>query len=414
MKFLKLLTCALTGAALSTSAFANLEKVSTANQDFGQQLIERVVKEEHKKDANKNVFLSPLSASLALSMLANGAGGSTLNGIVNALSAKGLTVKELNEANKAIVASLSRGSLATAKDASFTLTIANSIWNDSESLFSYAPAYERDMKSVYQAEVKSIAFKKSGAGLVNKWASDKTNGKIPSIIDQETIDSLWFILMNATYFKANWADPFYEVATKKNVDFTLASGAKAKVEMMQQSEKQLYWETEEAQIVELPYAGYRASMLVMLPKPGHSIDSLISGKKSLAAGAVLKDFQRNADTHRVILSLPKFSFEYSVKLNDVLKALGMTMAFDDAADFSLIGSPASKVGLVKQNTFVKIDEKGTEAAAVTLVGGMEATSVPAPVPTVTMNVNRPFYVTIIDRENQLPIFSGVVMNPAAE
>lgn len=414
MKLLQILTCALTCAALSTSAFANLEKVSTANQDFGQQLIQRVVKDEHSKDPNKNVFLSPLSASLALSMLANGAGGSTLNGIVSALSAKGLTVKELNEANKAIVASLSKGSIASAHEAPFTLTIANSIWSDSESLFSYRPAYVTDMKSVYQADVKSLAFKKGGATQVNQWASDKTNGKIPSIIDQDTIDKLWFILMNATYFKANWADPFYEQATKKNADFTLDSGAKAKVEMMQQSEKQRYWETEEAQIVELPYAGYRASMLVMLPKPGHSVDSLLSGPKSLAAGAVLKDFERNAETTRVILSLPKFGFEYSVKLNDVLKSLGMSLAFDDSADFSLIGAPASKVGLVKQNTFVKVDEKGTEAAAVTIIGGMEATSVPAPVPTVTMNVNRPFYVTIIDRENQLPIFSGVVMKPEAK
>jgi serine protease inhibitor len=400
--------------ALATPSFASLERVSAANQNFADTLVQSVVKEEHAANPEKNVFLSPLSASLALSMLLNGAEGSTFAGIAQTLQAQGLSLREINEGNQALVKSLSQGSLAAAADRAvpFTLSIANSVWSDSESAFQYRADYVKNMKSVYNAEVKALAFKKGGAVAVNQWASDKTNGKIPSIIDQDTMDSLWFILMNATYFKANWQDPFYEYATKANVPFTLSSGATVPVSMMQQSEKQLYWETNDAQVVELPYEGGRVSMLVVLPKAGQTVDALLA--KGVAGGALLEDFAAQASVHRVNLSLPKFGFEYSVKLNDVLKALGMTAAFDDGANFAAIGSPASKVGLVKQNTFVKVDEKGTEAAAVTLIGGMEATSMPAPVPFAEMKVDRPFFVTVIDRQHRLPIFSGVVMNPEAK
>ena len=349
----------------------------------------------------------------------NGAAGSTLDAVRSALRYDELTTAEVNSANRALIERYAApadkrvrgpgGETAVDDEAPpFTLTIANSVWSASASSFRFHDSYIAAMREMYATEARAIDFADPAAAAeINAWASAATAGRISEVITPDVLAELWFVLLNATYFKANWLSEFPEGNTHE-AGFVRADGSKSTVQMMEQFSDFAYLESEQYQAVKLPYAESTVSMLVVLPKPGFSLDELVAGSR-IGGAALLDDFRAGAEERRVKLSLPKFGFAYSAQLKAVLQALGMDLAFSDLADFSLLGSPATKVDFVKQDTFVKVDEKGTEAAAVTVIGGVP-TSAPAGDP-ILLVVDRPFLVMIVDDDLDLPIFSGLVMNP---
>ena len=402
------------GHAISQEPIATVQP----NNEFGYALTKTVARAQLAKNANQNIFLSPVSAAVALQMLLNGAGkgSTTYSEITTALGVESLDLEAINHANADLLTQLQKPTADTTPPGRrrpgpppvpFTLKIANSVWSNSTGLFKYNSSFVSRLEKSYSADARSVDFRAAEGPLaINGWASEKTNGKIPKVIDAPTLAPLAFVMMNATYFKANWLTPFDERSTTRNSAFTLGDGAKAEVEMMN-SREYGYAETENAQTMELPYAGGNASMYVVLPKEGIKLsDSLTDANGPLSSAFWVQ--VAKAQKMTAVFSMPKFSFSYEAKLNDYLKAMGMNTVFTNNADLSALGTPATRVSLVKQDTFIKVDEKGTEAAAVTVIGGVGSGR---PVKTHIMRVDRPFLISIVEKNTGSVLFLGVISNP---
>lgn len=351
---------------------------------------------------NKNFMASPLSVKMALAMAANGAGGETRSQILNAAEIENLDV--FNRFSQAAIAKYGKTDL-------MKLEIANSAWiNESRTSQTFNRDYRDKMENFYDGELGRIN-NDNGVKTVNDWVNGKTRGKIPAIIDN---NDFWAILVNAIYFKGAWENEFSEDATKE-AEFTNLDGTKTTMDFMHRTAWMNYCKTENVKILELPYK-YRASsfdengeylwtdvyedldvsMYILLSdenvdKPAQAIEKCLSGD--------------NFKQEYVRLSLPKFKIEYSASLKDVLKKMGIQDAFgDESADFSRMFDRGNMwIDDVLHKTFISVDEKGTEAAAVTAVG-MAGTSLP-PQP-IELNVNKPFTFLIRDNANGEILFIG--------
>jgi serine protease inhibitor len=407
--------------ALSNSTWGagDFQVTVIPNNNFGFQLFKAVARTEWASDLNKNILFSPISSGMALQMLMNGApqSSTTYREFFKSMGFNNVELRTINDTNLALLQKfeqLSSSSGAPVRGSNntgvpFTLKLANSIWSNAGSSFSFSPNFTQTLRESYFASTNSTNFlEPSGADKINEWASQATNGKVPKVIDFQTLQSLAFVLMNATYFKANWFDPFDKIMSQQDVNFTKADGTSTRIRMMQ---KRLngYRETRSSQVMELGYAGGSASMYIVLPKPGNSLSQILQESD----GPLNSRFWSNlaaCEKKPADFYLPAFQYDYQVMLNDTLKALGVKIAFTDAADFSALGSPSTKIDLVKQNSFIKVDEEGTEAAAVTLVGG-RATAEPIPVAYPVMRVDHPFLYFVIEKSTGSILFIGLVSNP---
>lgn len=347
----------------------------------------KTIAADEKKD---NLFISPLSASIALSMSANGAAGETLEEMKATLGFKDYSLDEMNEYYNKLI----NGLLTV--DNSTTLGIANSIWIKKG--FDVKQPFIDLNKEAYDAEVRTLEFDAKAVDIINQWCSNKTNKRIPKVL-AEISENARLFLINALYFKGTWTSEFNKSNTKKE-DFTTVSGQKSEVELMRQECDTPYLEDEGMQIVELPYGNEAFSMVVLLPEEGRSIDDAI---QQLTADNWNKWMQA-LSSHTVDIKLPKFKLEYDRDLMEDLKKMGMTLPFiQGVADFSNISSTGLHIGMVKQNTFVEVNEEGTEAAAVTVIG-FETTSVGGG--KVSFHVNRPFVYIIKEKSTGAILFMG--------
>lgn len=345
------------------------------------------------EDKNKSYFVSPLSLHIALGMLLNGADGQTKTEIQNVLKTNDLSEDELNTIYSELITNLPK------TDPKVTNTIANSIWQRQD--FPVEEAFVKTLKQTFNAQHYTKDFSQPATlDALNGWASDNTNGKIKKILHEISNDQVMF-LINALYFKGDWKYPFDEKNTYK-ATFSGISGNK-ETDMMQMTKELKYAATDSYQAVELPYGNGKYVMTVILPS-GESTDKVVNGFSSVN----WQELTGKLTEQKVIIGLPKFEMEYNIKLNDVLISMGMPSAFSSTADLSKISPPAGKikVGFVKQDTFLAVDEVGTEAAAVTTIS-IELTSVPN-YPTVICN--RPFLFTISERTSNTIMFIGKIVN----
>lgn len=346
-----------------------------------------------KEDKAKSYFVSPLSLHIALGMLLNGSDGQTKKEIQNVLKTNDLTDEELNTIYNELINGLPKA------DPKVTNTIANSVWQHNS--FPVEEAFIKTLKQSFNAQHYTKDFGQPATlNEINKWASDNTNGKIKEILNEISADQVLF-LINALYFKGDWKHQF----DKKNTYKTTFSGISASKEtdMMQMTKELKYTATDSYQAVELPYGDDKYVMTVILPND-KATDNVVNGF-SLTNW---KELSGKLTEQKIVIGLPKFTMEYSKKLNDELITMGMPSVFSSSADLSKISPPAGrlKVGFVKQDTFLAIDEVGTEAAAVTTIG-IEVTSVPN-YPTVICN--RPFLFTISERTSNTIMFVGKIVN----
>ena len=392
------------------------------NNAFGYALMGTVADVQLAKNANANIFISPVSAAVALQMLLNGAGpgSTTYLEVAKTLGVDGLNLEAINQANHTLLERLqSPPPPPVRRDGKveaipMTLTIANSAWanHNRENHFEFAPGFTSRLGADFRAQALSADFAtKEGLDAINGWASKNTNGKIKEVVTARVLKPLSFVLMNATYFKANWQNPFSARSTSLDQAFFRADGTESKVEMMSSGREYGYAETASAQTMELPYAGGNASMIIVLPKQGIKLSALLKDADGPLTAAF---WQKLAQTPRKMarFAMPKFGFSYDVDLKDILRTMGIQTVFTNAADLSAIGSPPTRVDLVKQSTFVKVDETGTEAAAVTVIGGVPR-SAPRP-PVDSMRVDRPFLVSIVEKTTGSVLFMGVISNPLAQ
>jgi serpin B len=365
-------------------------EVIAGSNAFGVNLFRSVALTE-----DENLMLSPLSASTALTLLLNGCDGATYDQIRDMLGYEGLTADEINAAYKSLVEQL------LVADPDVQLSLANAVWYRQG--FSVKTPYLETMDSAFDAEIAALDFFSPKAlETINGWASEKTNGKIEKVLSEISPEAVMF-LMNALYFKGTWTYRFDKTSTYEG-PFTLESGEQAIVDMMKNKIPVKFHFTEGANALELPYGRQNFSMVVIVPvgSLGEYLGSFGPEKWAEITGGL--DNQTEPVETEIII--PKFRFDYEKILNDHLGALGMIDAFDPSlADLSGISDEDIFVSFVKQNTFVEVNEEGTEAAAVTTIG-IDLTSLPG-----SFYVDKPFIFAIRERTTNTLLFIGKVERP---
>ncbi|MGB3556956.1 MAG: serpin family protein [Geitlerinemataceae cyanobacterium] len=365
-----------------------------ANTQFGFKLFSQI----YQQQSDRNLFISPTSVALALSMTYNGAGGETQQAMARTLELDSLSLEEINQANLALKSTLE------SLDDTVQLTIANSLWTQSGADFN--AEFIQSARRFYQSEVAELDFSNpSASGTVNTWVDRQTNGKISQIVDRLSSETK-LLLVNAIYFKGKWSQPFSTNSTQ-NLPFTLLDGSQKQRPLMSQAGEYRYLNNDIFQAVSVPYGDGNISLYVFLPKKEVGLSGLIDRLNAETWNRWIGEFTWQPGS----IKLPRFQLEYEITLNDTLKALGMDIAFDEnRSDFSGIQTPPPNLAInqVKHKTFVEVNEEGTEAAASTSVG-IVATSVPsAPF---EMAIDRPFFCAIRDEKTGTILFLGSIVDP---
>lgn len=371
-------------------------KLSEPTNELGAQLISKA-----EPDEDGNVFVSPVSLLMALSMLQNGAEGQTRDQITEAIQVMGMDAKSINRANASLLARLQHS------DDGLAFKTANSIWvNDAYTL---QEEFKQLTQDYYLAEAQDMDITDpESAELMNEWVQHATNGKIDEIVQTPLDESLVLYLLNAVYFKASWSYPFNENLTADD-DFKLTDGTVRKVPFMQLNEELSYLETDQFQAVTLPYGNEgKLTMDIYVPKKGRNLEEFL-----LSWTAENRTQWKNSfETRPGSVRLPKFQLDYEILLNDVLQELGMYQAFGEEAELGkLVVEDENRlfVSKVLQKTYLSVDEKGTEAAAVTSIA-VDTESAPLR-EFFEITADKPFFITIYDIEADLLLFAGKVANP---
>ncbi len=372
------------------------QQMVRADQTFAFEFFEHLFVEESLGEDN-NFMVSPLSLSMALAMTWNGAAGKTKEVMQQTLKMDGFSDDELNSYYKKLREALLK------TDPSTKLSIANAIFTNQS--VKIKPDFVNTNRSFYEATVEAVDFTRpETVGIINKWASDNTNGLIEKVIENTKPEDLMYLL-NAIYFKGIWTSEFDKKNTSER-PFTYENGTRKNVEMMKQTAKFNYTNDENLQLVQLPYGNQAFSMMVLLPAEDKELQDVVAVTRQEGYWESLKSGLHEAE---VELSLPKFKTEYSKRLNEVLAKMGMGIAFANTADFSRMSGVPAKIDFVKQDTYISTDELGTEAAAVTTIG-MIMTSLPVNPEKVVFNANRPFLYLIQENSTGAILFMGAVKN----
>ena len=348
--------------------------------DYSISFFRHVVEEAGE---GENVFVSPYSAGVALSMLAEGAHGRTLEELRAALGGVTFTAGELPA------------------DSVVDIRSANAAWIKDG--FKVKSSYLQTLSDVYGAQVRNLDFSDpSSAGVINSWCAENTEGRITEIVDRISPDMVMF-LMNALYFKAPWEKPFNRNSTSE--DTFHGASSDSEVPFMYGKAKYSYAEYDGNQLIRLPYEGGKYSMLLLLPAEDVSPDAVLP----YLDGAAYKDALESMTMTEVILRMPKFKIETTVLLNRTLAAMGAKKVFTPSAELGGISDSRIAVDEVKQKCFVEVDEEGSEAAAVTSIGVRLTSAHQGPLP-VRMTVDRPFIFAITETGGDNILFAGRVMN----
>jgi serine protease inhibitor len=385
--------------------------VRSAN-DFGFRLFREMV----RQNPDSNVIASPLSVTLALGMLLNGACGATLQEMLSALELEGYGVEGADEGLMEVT------HLLTVLDPEVQLEIANSIWVQEG--FSLKPAFQRACSTYFDAAVRDIDFAgdPGAPDSINGWVSDKTHGKIPGVLPKPLMSRPLLILIDAIYFLAQWSkefDPDY-TATEP---FTRSDGSKTPCRMMKRPgpeagpgsdnvcEYEYYSEysyssNEGLQIVDLAYGDSLFSMTILLPWGNSNVDDLIASLDADSWNGWLEAM----DVCDGRVMLPRFEIRFGTDLKAALVAMGMERPFSPGlAEFYRIADAGLCIDMVLHLTYIRTDEAGTEAAAVTVI--IVPTGIIPDCASFKMKIDHPFVFVIHDRQTGTILFIGKVADP---
>ncbi|MDR2026591.1 MAG: serpin family protein [Prevotellaceae bacterium] len=344
------------------------------------------------KDAN--IFISPLSISMAFNMVLNGAKGATSDEILETLRAKDYTVSDINEHSRLLRSEL------TGVDPSTQLSIANSIWYRQD--LPVKNAFLEVNRTNYAAEVSALDFSSPDAiKQINNWCARQTGDKIKSIVDNISSETaMW--LINAVYFKGIWTSKFDKNNTRKE-DFYTSDGKTNQVQMMRQTASFKYGADEYGEYLELPYGNQAFSMILLLPGEDRTAEDMVERLNSDRWNRTVESMSGR----EVNLSLPRFKVECKYEMHEnILPELGMRIPFTRYADFGNISEVALFISQVIHKTFIEVNEEGTEAAAVTGIS-MGFTSA-GPSQTIDFIVNKPFVFAISEKSSGVILFMGKI------
>ncbi|MDX5419838.1 MAG: serpin family protein [Hymenobacteraceae bacterium] len=367
------------------------QKTVASSNDFAF----RSFAELSKAEETENIFISPLSISMALTMAYNGADGETKQAIAQTLGFEAAADEEINKSFKDLVV------LLQGIDRKVIFTSANSLWHDRN--YSLQAPFVQLNKDYFNATVKGLDFASPTAvGEINNWVKNGTNNKIDKIIDGISREQVLF-LINAIYYKGTWTYPFDKNLTKPG-QFHLEDGSSVTHDFMTMKKGEyLHYRNNTVDMIDLPYGNEQYSMTIIMPSGENTVQSIIPQLNPNNLSTWLAQGQKIGKE----LQMPKFKLEYEEKLNAMLTKLGMGVAFSGGANFSRMIEGHSNLAIseVKHKTFVEVNEEGTEAAAVTSVG-IELTSMPS-----AYRVDRPFVFMIREKSSNAVLFIGKFMQP---
>ena len=361
--------------------------------NFGLELFKAIEEE----DQNKEIFISPLSVSMALGMTLNGADSGTYQAMRQTLQFADLSNEDINHSYRSLI------KLLLAADPKVMMEIANSIWHRDD--IPVELSFLETNRTYFDATIMPMNFSDPATvTAINNWVNNKTHGKITEVID--TIDPLTLMfLINAIYFKGTWQ---YEFDKEKTADasFYLMGGETVNCRMMHVESDLSYYADDQVQIVDLPYGEGTFSMTIILPRNSDDLHSLIMNLDKTQ----WEYYINQLNTSSVGLELPKFKLEYKLIMNHALSQMGMADAFDPSqANFNRINRQLQLyISSVLHKTFVQVDEEGTEAAAVTVVT-IGYTSVDPHGN--HMCVDRPFVFALREHQSGTLLFMGKIMQP---
>ena len=362
----------------------------------------KILKELQREEKDKNIFISPISISMALAMLYNGAESHTKEAIAEALQIKGILPAEINEGFQDLMNSLE--DLGT----HVRISIANSIWVRQTFESHIKDEFKSDLATYFRSEILPRRFSDAATvNEINAWVNTKTGGKIDKIIEYISRDTMLYII-NAIYFKGEWLQKFEETKTRQR-NFYLENGKTIQKKMMSTVKQFHYCHYDCVQAARLPYGRDKIAMYILLPDEGTNLNSLVNDIDPDKLEAIFLKMKKI----ELELQLPKLKLEYGKKqLNDALIRLGMGLAFDrESANFKAIVSLDSEnlfVSLVDHKAVVEINEMGTEAAAVTNIG-IKLSSMS--IATRRFIVNKPYLFVIRDDRSGLILFIGKIVEP---
>lgn len=377
------------------------------NSEFALNLYKKLSSDKPEE----NLFFSPYSISTALAMTYAGASGKTEQEMAKALNFY-LPQESLHHAFMDIEDKLNK----VQQSGNVKLNVANSLYPQKD--YKIRQEYKDFVKAFYGVEITSVDYRnaeKEARALINTWVENKTNNKIKDLFSQPLNPLTRLILVNAIYFKGNWASQFDKKYTKdENFYFPLnnfiSSKNSKKVPMMNKMGEFKFAEVDALKILELPYVGEELSMVILLPKNKYGI----KGIEEKISVNKLNEWRNSLRTQKVKVSIPKFKMTESFNLNEVLKSMGMVDAFKEFnADFSgMISKEDGQlyIGSVIHKAFVEVNEEGTEAAAATAVV-MLTRSVPSPPP--VFSADHPFIFLIQDNATGSILFMGRMLEPTS-
>ncbi len=422
MNKLKTLAIIITLVLVSTGVYAGVDyanltsyepvkaksTIKLGNCSVAEEICELSFKlyKELLKTGDENIFFSPYSIFIALAMAYEGASGQTAEEMLEVLG--------IPQNNQTVLESIKMLYDYLNKNENFTISTANALWirNNLGLLLSYSKIIEEYYKG--HATKIDVSKPEETAKMINDWVKEQTKGKITDLIKKNDIIGVTaLILTNAIYFKADWKVQFNPEDTKE-LEFKLASGEKIKVPTMclVGSEELFYYtETQEFQILELPYTGGELSMLILLPTQ-KSIPEIV---ESLTFES-LSELKATMYETNVNIHLPKFKLETEYELNEPLKQMGMPRAFEPYAEFTGMCRWSGTdiidplyIKTVRHKAFIEVNEEGTEAAAATAVIMLDNCSQSS----IVFNADHPFLFIIQHKETGTILFMGSIGNPLA-
>jgi serpin B len=347
-----------------------------------------------------NYFLSPLSVGIALGMTLNGAEGETKQGILNTIQFGDLTDVDVNKGYFDLI------NLLSEMDRTVSMNIANSVWY--RNTLTVKPDFKSIIETDYKGTVQGLDFSSpTSKNTINKWVEDRTNNKIKDVI--EDIDpSLVMFLINAIYFKGDWAYRFDKAKTRSD-NFYLDGGQVIQTEMMQAEKVAVStFSHEKFSLVNIPFGNKQFEFSVLLPNSQYTTEDIVPDLRPDA----LNEWMSKAHDQTVELRMPKFKMKWKKRLNEDLSAMGMAQAFTPGyADFPhFFESPLRLyIDFVDHHSFLEVNETGAEAAAVTVVGvGLTSIGSGPPV----LAINKPFIFLIREKHSGAILFMGQLKNPS--
>ena len=369
-------------------------QIISADNSFGISLVRTL----NRDQTGKNVIVSPLSISMAFGMVLNGANGSTKTAIQNTLGFQGFSEQDVNQSYRNIL------DIFTQLDPKVQFQIANSIWYRNG--LPVENAFLDVNREYFDAEVQGLDFSDPQArATINNWVDQKTHSLIPTILDDDIPEWMIMYLINALYFKGTWTTTFDSTKTIDSY-FTTDGRTQQPCRLMITGGELLCYQDQTVQAVSLPYGNGAYEMIVILPRDENAIDGYVAGLTKTGWEQMISQLAKREGT----LYLPRFKLTDNRKLNDVLTAMGMSVAFSqDSADFSRICRVAGGniyIDEVQHKTCIEVNEEGTEAAAVTSIGmGVTSTGPNEFI----MAVDHPFVFCIRESSSGALVFLGKVV-----